>query len=87
MTRSEFVAKFAETTGTKKSAEEAFTAFIDILKTNLAKPGDEVPLPGFGKFKVAHRAERKGKNPQTGEVITIPAKDVIVFKQSKSSVK
>jgi DNA-binding protein HU-beta len=42
--------------------------------------GDRVSLVGFGSFSVSHRAERQGRNPQTGKTITIAAKNVIKFK-------
>jgi DNA-binding protein HU-beta len=44
------------------------------------KKGESVQLIGFGTFSVAERAARKGKNPQTGQVINIPAKKVAKFK-------
>jgi DNA-binding protein HU-beta len=44
------------------------------------KIGDKVTLVGFGTFSVSERAAREGRNPQTGEKITIPAKKVVKFK-------
>jgi len=48
------------------------------------KQGDKVQLVGFGTFEVRERAERKGRNPQTKEEITIPASKAPVFKAGKA---
>ncbi|MCP3952446.1 MAG: HU family DNA-binding protein, partial [Desulfobacterales bacterium] len=45
---------------------------------------DKVTLIGFGTFSTSERAERQGKNPQTGKAMTIPAKTVIKFKAGKA---
>ncbi len=68
---------------TKADAERAVEAFIDSIVAAL-KSGDEVSLPGLGKFVVTKRAARKGRNPSTGEEITIPAANVPKFKASKA---
>lgn len=46
--------------------------------------GGKVTLPGFGTFSTKHRAERQGRNPATGETITIPAKNYVHFKPGKT---
>lgn len=51
---------------------------------NELEDGGEVTLPGIGKFSTGERAERKGRNPQTGEEITIPAAKVAKFKPLKA---
>ncbi len=56
--------------------------FIEEIGSALSK-GERVDFPGFGSFSVSHRAERKGRNPQTGEEITIAAHDAPVFKAGK----
>jgi len=48
------------------------------------KEGEDVTLVGFGTFAVGERAERSGRNPQTGEAITIAAKNVVKFKPGKA---
>lgn len=53
------------------------------VATAAFQAGKEVTLPGIGKFKVAVRAPRTGRNPQTGEAITIAAKNVVKFSVSK----
>ena len=66
----------------KAHAERVLDAIIESITESVAK-GDEVSLVGFGNFKRAKRAERKGRNPKTGEVIQIPASKVPVFKAGK----
>ena len=63
----------------KKDADKALTAFIDVVADAL-KDGDKVQLIGFGTFEVRERAERTGINPQTKQTITIPASKSPVFK-------
>ena len=73
MNKAELVAKLAESTNnTKKSAEEFLNAFMETVNGELKK-GGTIQLVGFGTFKVAQRAARKGRNPKTGKEITIPA--------------
>lgn len=64
---------------TKVQANSALKAFIDTTKASLAK-GERVALIGFGSFAVSKRAARKGRNPQNGKEIKIPAKKVVKFK-------
>lgn len=84
MNKSELVAVMAEKAGlTKKDAEKALNAFFDGVIDAL-KGGDKVQLIGFGSFEVKTRAERKGRNPQTKQEITIPASKVPAFKVGKA---
>ncbi len=64
---------------TKADAKRALDAFIGAT-TKALKKGDRVALVGFGSFSVSKREARKGRNPQSGMVITIPAKKVVKFK-------
>ncbi|MCK4390235.1 MAG: integration host factor subunit alpha [Desulfobacterales bacterium] len=57
-------------------------AAFELLKTALAK-GEPVMISAFGKFSVRERKARKGRNPQTGETVTIPARKVVTFKTSR----
>ena len=83
MTKAELVAKIAKATGiSKKQADRCLKAFIEAIEDALMK-GERIALPGFGIFQVKERSERKGRNPRTGEVITIPARKVVVFKPAK----
>jgi DNA-binding protein HU-beta len=84
MNKAELIAAIAAKTGeTKKSAEEALNAFVDVVTGALVK-GDKVQLVGFGSFEVRKRAARKGRNPQTKEEIKIPASKAPVFKAGKA---
>ncbi len=83
MTKADFIAKLSEKTGfSKKDSEKALNGFIDAVKEAL-KNGEKVSLVGFGTFEVTQRNERKGRNPQTGEEITIPACKAPKFKPGK----
>ncbi|APF18906.1 HU family DNA-binding protein [Caldithrix abyssi] len=83
MTKQELVNKIAEDANiSKRAAEDALKAFISAVKESLAK-GESVSLVGFGTFTVSERAARKGRNPQTGAEIQIPARKVPVFRAGK----
>ena len=73
----------AKTGATKKAAEEALNAMLDSIKEALVN-GDKVQLVGFGSFETKSRAARKGKNPQTGAEIKIPACKAPAFKAGKA---
>lgn len=64
---------------TKADAKKALDAFI-AATTKALKKGDRVALVGFGTFGVTKRSARKGRNPQTGKEINIPAKKVVRFR-------
>ena len=84
MTKTELVAKIAvESELTKKEAGDALNVLIATI-TETLKTDEEVTLVGFGTFKSAMRAERTGRNPQTGEAMTIAAKRVPSFKAGKA---
>ena len=73
MTKVELIAAVAnEANLTKKDAEAAVNSALNAI-TNALKEGDKVALVGFGTFEVRERPARKGRNPQTGEEITIEA--------------
>lgn len=67
---------------TKKEAEKAINAFLASVEEVLVKK-EKVQLIGFGTFEVKRREARKGRNPQTGKEIAIPASTVPVFKAGK----
>jgi len=84
MTKAELVAKLSEKHNlTKAQAERVLKDVFGLISEALDK-GERVHIPGFGTFTVKERAERKGRNPRTGEVITIPARKVVHFKPSKA---
>lgn len=68
---------------TKACAEDMLNTFVNIVKREVAA-GNSVQLLGFGTFTSAKRAERKGKNPKTGEELIIPACTVPKFKAGQS---
>lgn len=67
---------------TKKQAGEVFEAAFDFISGVLAD-GDRVQIPGFGTFSISERAERQGRNPKTGEPMTIAASKSVRFKPGK----
>ena len=78
-TKSEFVDKVASKSGlSKKDAGAAVDAVISSIEESL-QSGDEVSFTGFGKFHVANRGAREGRNPRTGETMTIAASRVPRF--------
>ena len=84
MNKTELVAAMAEQTNlSKKDAEAAFKAFIDVVSEELKK-GEKVQLVGFGTFEVSERAAREGRNPQTGETMEIKASKTPKFKAGKA---
>jgi len=64
-----------------KDAMNAVETFIEIIKGRLEQ-GEAVSISGFGKWKVRDKAARKGRNPQTGQEITIPPRRVVTFSLS-----
>ncbi len=66
----------------KKQAAEAFDAVFESIRDNLGE-GARISLPGFGTFSVSSRAVRQGRNPATGQPITIPAQNSVRFKVAK----
>ncbi|ANE47978.1 DNA-binding protein [Paenibacillus swuensis] len=84
MNKSELVAKVSETTElSKKDVTKAVDAVFEAISEAL-QGGDKVQLVGFGNFEVRERSARKGRNPQTGEEIEIPASKVPAFKPGKA---
>lgn len=82
--KAELIEKVASATDlTKKDATAAVDAVFSTIQDALAN-GEKVQLIGFGNFEVRERAARKGRNPQTGEEIEIPASKVPAFKPGKA---
>lgn len=80
MKKVELVEKVAEEAGlTKADATRAIDATLAAITEALSK-GDKVPLVGFGTFAVSKRAAREGRNPKTGAVVQIPARNAVTFK-------
>ncbi len=84
MNKTELVSAIAEKADiSKKDAEKALKAFEEIVTDELAD-GGKVQLVGFGTFDVSQRAAREGRNPQTGEAMSIPASKAPRFKVGKA---
>lgn len=83
MNKGDLINKVAESAGlTKAQASAAVNTVFDSIGESLTG-GDKVTLIGFGTFSVSKREERQGRNPQTGQTITIPAKSSVKFKAGK----
>jgi nucleoid DNA-binding protein len=83
MTKNNLIDHVSEATkGTKKDVEAVLDAVLSGITDALAK-GEKVDLRGFGSFQVSGKKERQGRNPRTGETMTIAARNVAVFKPSK----
>ena len=84
MNKTELVAAMAESADlSKKDAEKALKAFIEVVTDELKKD-EKVQLVGFGTFEVAERPEREGRNPRSGETMTIAASKNPKFKAGKA---
>ena len=82
--KQDLIAKVAETAElSKKQAALVVSTVFDTIAESLAN-GEKVQLIGFGSFEVRERAERKGRNPQTGEELVIPATKAPAFKAGKA---
>ncbi|MDF7682634.1 HU family DNA-binding protein [Lactobacillus sp. ESL0679] len=82
--KAELVSEVASRTKlTKKDAATAVDVIFSAIQDDLAK-GNKVQLIGFGTFEVRERAARKGRNPQTGDEIEIPASKVPAFRPGKA---
>nr|WP_317632487.1 HU family DNA-binding protein [uncultured Flavobacterium sp.] len=80
MNKSELIDAIAADAGiTKAAAKLALESFLKNVENTLQK-GDKISLVGFGSWSVSERAEREGRNPQTGNTIKIAAKNVVKFK-------
>lgn len=82
MQRKEFVSKIAEKTDMKlKDVNAVLDGFIEVM-TEAFEDDERVELRGFGNFIAKTRKARKARNIQTGEVVDVPAKKILTFKQS-----
>ena len=84
MTKSELINALAAQCDQSKAATEALLDALGECITRTLQQGGEVTLPGIGKLHVTERAARKGRNPQTGESIDIPARKAPGFKAAKA---
>lgn len=83
MTKTEFLDKITEKAGIEKNtAELVLNSFIEIVTNTLREEG-RFALVNFGTFSVSERKERQGRNPRTGDPLTIPACKVVKFNAGK----
>ncbi|MFH7321408.1 HU family DNA-binding protein [Desulfurivibrio sp. D14AmB] len=84
MNKKELVEKLvAEGNMTKADAGRAIDSIFGAISGALSQ-GDKVALPGFGTLEVRERAAKQGRNPQTGEIIQVPARKAVAFKAGKT---
>ena len=84
MTKTDLIAQVAANTEmSKKDAERAVSAMFEALGKAMTE-GEKISISGFGTFEVRERPERKGRNPQTKQEITIPASKLPAFKAGKA---
>ena len=84
MNKTELIAAVAEKAEiSKKDAEKAVKAFTDVVSEELVN-GGKIQLVGFGTFEVSERPAREGRNPRTGETMTIAATKTPKFKVGKA---
>ena len=87
MNKTELVEAIASSTElTKTDVDKVVTALVEVVTDALAK-GDKVSLKGFGNFEVRTRSERTGRNPRTGETMTIDSSKAPAFKASSALKK
>jgi integration host factor subunit alpha len=83
MTKVDLVERIQTNTGfTKKDATDILESVFSIMKDTL-ETGEKLKISGFGIFEVKQKNDRRGRNPQTGEAITIEARRVLTFKPSQ----
>jgi DNA-binding protein HU-beta len=84
ISKGDLLEKVAGNAGVSKSdAERVLGAFFDMV-TASAKSGDKVAWPGFGSFSATQRAARTGRNPRTGEAMSVPASTAMKFSASST---
>ena len=81
LTKNDIVTSVHELGFTKKKSVEIIETLLEIMKSTLEK-SEDVLISGFGKFCVKDKRERKGRNPATGEDMTLAARRVVTFKCS-----
>ncbi len=82
MTKTQTLATLAERTGLRKA--DVSNLMDELAKLTYEQAGEGFLIPGIGKVVLVKRAERLGRNPATGETITIPAKTVLKFRFAKA---
>ena len=82
LTKDNLIHSVSEIAGFKKTqARLAVDTAIELIKSALAS-GENILISGFGKFEVREKGSRRGRNPQTGEALTLDARKIVTFKPS-----
>ena len=82
MTKADIIDAICEESGfSKRESAKITETMIDIIKETLER-GENVKLSGFGSFNIQHKRARRGRNPQTGEEMTISPRRILSFKPS-----
>ena len=84
MNKKQLIEQMVEHTDSPKSEAEKYLEAFTTAISGALKAGEEVQIPGFGKFYVRDQKAREGRNPQSGEKMKIPASKVPAFKAGKS---
>ena len=83
MTKADIVEKIHQKIGfSKKESAEIVESVFSVLKSTL-ETGEKIKIAGFGNFVVKQKADRRGRNPQTGDTIVINARRILTFKPSQ----
>ena len=81
LTKADLVQQVAKTGFTRKHSEEIVESLLETIKSTLER-GEDVLISGFGKFSIREKKKRRGRNPATGEELTLSERRVITFKCS-----
>jgi integration host factor subunit alpha len=82
LTKADLVEKIQTTNGfSKKESADILETLFGIMKSTL-ESGEKLRISGFGNFEIRQKADRRGRNPRTGETITIEARRILTFKPS-----
>lgn len=84
MNKSQLIKSVAEKSDLSQKQVSEALGLIEATLIESLKAGEKVQLSGFGTFEVRERAERKGRNPKTGEVVSVPACKYLAFVSAKS---
>jgi DNA-binding protein HU-beta len=84
MNKSQLIKSVAEKSDLSQKQVSEALSLIEATLIESLKAGEKVQLSGFGTFEVRERAERKGRNPKTGEVVTVPACKYLAFVSAKA---
>ena len=84
MNKSQLIKSVAEKSELSQKQVTEALSLIEATLIETLKAGEKVQLSGFGTFEVRERAERKGRNPKTGEVVSVPACKYLAFVSAKS---